>query len=64
VVPTEDVEALADRLRALMRDPLRAAEMGRLGRERVERMFSVEREAQGISAVYDTVWQRSAGRTT
>lgn len=64
VVPTEDVEALADRLRALMRDPLRAAEMGRLGRERVERAFSVEREAQGISAVYDTVWQRSAGRTT
>ena len=54
---------MADGWRALMRDPLRAAEMGRLGRERVEHAFSVEREAQGISAVYDTVWQRSAGRT-
>lgn len=63
VVPTEDVEALADRLRALMRDPVRTAEMGRLGRERVEHAFSVEREAQGILAVYDSVWQRSAGRT-
>jgi mannosyltransferase len=64
VVPTEDVEALADRLRALMRDPLRTAEMGRLGRERVEQSFSVEREAEGIAAVYDTVWQRTAQRTT
>jgi mannosyltransferase len=63
VVPTEDVDALADRLRALMRDPLRTAEMGRLGRERVERSFSVEREAEGIAAVYDTVWQRTAQRT-
>jgi mannosyltransferase len=64
VVPTEDVEALADRLRLLMRDPLRTAEMGRQGRMRVEQSFSVEREAQGISAVYDTVWQRTAQRTT
>lgn len=63
VVPTDDVETLADRLRALMRDPVRTAQMGQLGRERVERSFSVEREAQGIADVYDTVWQRSAGRT-
>lgn len=63
VVPTEDVEALADRLRVLMRDPAKTAEMGRQGRERVERFFSVQREAEGIAAVYDTVWQSSAGRT-
>jgi mannosyltransferase len=59
VVPTEDVEALADRLRALMRDPLRTAEMGRRGRERVEQSFSVEREAQGILAVYSHIWHKS-----
>jgi hypothetical protein len=46
-------------LRALMRDPLRAVEMGRLGRERVERAFSVEREAQGIFAVYSQIWQKA-----
>ncbi len=63
VVPTEDAEALADRLRLLMRDPARTAEMGRRGRERVERGFSVEREAEGIAAVYDRVWQRTAGKT-
>jgi mannosyltransferase len=63
VVPTDDVDALAGRLRLLMQDPLRAVEMGRRGRERVERTFSVEREAEGIAAVYDTVWQRTAQGT-
>ncbi len=63
VVPTEDVEALAQRLRDLMRDPTRTAAMGARGRERVERSFSVEREAEGIAAVYNTVWQRNAGGT-
>jgi mannosyltransferase len=62
VVPTEDVEVLAERLRRLMRDPTQAAQMGRRGRERVEGSFSVEQEAQGIAAVYDTVWQRSSQR--
>ena len=64
VVPTEDVDALAARLRDVMRDPARAAQMGRLGRQRVEARFSVEREAEGIAAVYDTVWNRSAGRAS
>jgi hypothetical protein len=39
-----------------MQEPLRAAEMGRLGRQRVEQMFSVEREAAGVAAVYAQVW--------
>jgi hypothetical protein len=33
--------------------------MGRLGRQRVEQQFSVEREAEGVAAVYQAVW---AGR--
>lgn len=56
VVPTEKVEPLVESLRGVMQDPAKAAEMGRLGRERVETMFSVEREAEGIAAVYTTVW--------
>lgn len=63
VVPTEDVHTLAERLRDLMRDPQRTADMGRRGRERVERSFSVEREAEGIAAVYDTVWRHPPGST-
>lgn len=63
VVPTEDVQALADRLRVLMQDPQKTVAMGRRGRERVERSFSVEREAEGIAAVYESVWQRAAEST-
>ena len=58
VVPTDDVDALAAALRPLMQDPVRTADMGRLGRLRVEQQFSVEREAAGIAAVYATVWDQ------
>lgn len=64
VVPTEDVAALVTALRRVMQNPVRAAEMGRLGRQRVEHMFSVEREAQGVAAVYAAVWARASwGKT-
>ena len=56
VVPTDDVAALVAALRPVMQEPLRAAEMGRLGRQRVEQIFSVEREAAGVAAVYAHVW--------
>lgn len=59
VVPTEEVEPLVVALRGVMQDSAKAAEMGRLGRERVEAMFSVEREAEGIAAVYAAVWKQS-----
>jgi mannosyltransferase len=64
VVPTDDVAALVAALRPVMQDPLRAAELGRLGRQRVEQMFSVEREAAGVAAVYAQVWglDSDAGR--
>lgn len=57
VVPTEEVDPLVDALRGVMQDPAKTAEMGRLGRERVEALFSVEREAEGIAAVYAEVWK-------
>lgn len=56
VVPTNDVAALVAALRPVLKDPVHAAEMGRLGRQRVEKMFSVEREAEGVAAVYGAVW--------
>ena len=59
VVPTDDVAALVAALRQVMQEPLRAAEMGRLGRQRVEQMFSVEREAAGVAAVYAHVWDEA-----
>jgi hypothetical protein len=46
------VAALVAALRKVMQDPLHAADMGRLGRQRVEQQFSVEREAEGVAAVY------------
>ena len=59
VVPTDDVAGLVAAMRPVMQEPLRAAEMGRLGRQRIEQQFSVEREAEGVAAVYQAVW---AGR--
>lgn len=60
MVPTDDVGALVAALRPMLRDPVRVAEMGRLGRQRVAQMFSVEREAEGIAAVYAAVWDKDS----
>ena len=60
VVPTDNVPALVAALRRVMQDPERAADMGRLGRQRVEQLFSVEREAEGVAAVYAAVWGKGA----
>jgi mannosyltransferase len=64
VVPTDDVPALVAALRRVMQDPVRAADMGRLGRQRVEQQFSVEREAEGVAAVYAAVWAKGAAGNT
>lgn len=56
VVPTGNVGALVAALRPMMNDPTRVVEMGRMGRQRVKRMFTVEREAEGVAAVYAAVW--------
>lgn len=59
LVPPGDVDALVAALEPLMRDPARAAEMGRRARERAVAAFSVAAEAERILAVYGEVW--SAG---
>ncbi len=55
LVATGDVDAMADALEKLMRDPARAIEMGRKARERVLSQFSVDAEADKIAAVYRAV---------
>jgi mannosyltransferase len=52
LVPTDDVDALAQALAKLMSDEARMAEMGRLGRLRVEQHYSIEAEARRIGEVY------------
>lgn len=58
VVPTGDANSLAQALEKYMGNPKEALLAGQLGRERVKTMFSVEKEAEGINAVYNTVWKR------
>ena len=60
LVPAGDASALATALETLMRDPDRAAAMGRRARDYVASHFSIEAEAQKIAAVYE----RALGRKT
>lgn len=52
LVPPKNPAALAEALADLLLDPARGKELGRLGRERVRREFSVERMVEGNLAVY------------
>jgi mannosyltransferase len=52
LVPPGDVDALVAALEPLMRDPARAAEMGRRARARALAEFSLETEAERIVALY------------
>jgi len=55
LVPTGDAAALAAALEPLMRDPERARAMGEKARARVLTEFSIEVEAERITAVYRKV---------
>ena len=57
LVERDDLAALDARIESLMRNPSAAKAMGRRGRIHVERKFSIEREAAGIQAVYDRLWE-------
>lgn len=56
VVPIEDVNALADALRAVMRVAAHAVQMGLHGRQFVQKNYSSKSEATGIAAVYQRLW--------
>jgi glycosyltransferase involved in cell wall biosynthesis len=59
LVPPGDVPAVADALRSLRADPDEAERMGRLGRERIATVFTVEALVAGTLAAYE---QALAGR--
>lgn len=52
-VPHAEPEALAAAIESLLADPARAAAMGRAGRQRVERMFSVPQFEANLLKLYD-----------
>jgi mannosyltransferase len=57
LVPPGDVDALVTALEPLMRDPERAAVMGRRARERALIEFDIDLEAERIASVYRQVWK-------
>ena len=62
VVPQGDVEGLRKRLRQLLADPALRVRMGRSGRQRYERHFTLEHTVEKTLAVYHEVLSGSAIR--
>lgn len=52
LVPPRDPQAMADAMLSLMADPTKARSLGRAGRERVARDFSLEATVQAYEALY------------
>lgn len=52
LVTPGDVEQLAEAIARLLGEPDKAREMGRMGRERVERLFSAEEHARRVEKIY------------
>jgi len=57
LVETGDPGSLIAALDRLMANPALAEEMGRAGRRRAERHFSISGEARAIGEVYETLWK-------
>jgi glycosyltransferase involved in cell wall biosynthesis len=55
IVPVDDPGALADALLERLEDPARAAREGAAGRERVERLFTLERTLERVASLYDEI---------
>jgi glycosyltransferase involved in cell wall biosynthesis len=53
LVPMADAAAMADAICRILSDPAIADEMGRKGRERVRKHFTIQQTAERIHAVYD-----------
>ena len=61
LVPAARVGPLADAIAALLEDPARREELGRAGRERIERLFCWRVTARKIAAYYREVLARADG---
>jgi glycosyltransferase involved in cell wall biosynthesis len=55
LVKMNDASALAEAMASLLRDPMRAQAMGARGRERVRKLFTIERTANAVEQVYREV---------
>jgi mannosyltransferase len=60
LVPAGDIDALADAMEPLLKDPSLAAEFGRRARARAEKAYGVDAEAAAIVAVYRKAWSQPA----
>ncbi|MBO6777069.1 MAG: glycosyltransferase family 4 protein [Marinibacterium sp.] len=60
VVPQDMPQAAADAANSLLTDPARHAEMSQNARMLAETSFSARAEADGIDAVYQSLWSESA----
>ncbi len=58
LVPMSDVQAMTDAICKIIADPVRAAEMGRLGRKRVMENFTSDQTARRVEAVYEELSRR------
>jgi type III pantothenate kinase len=52
IVAVNDINALARAILRLMGDRVLAERMGRAGRERVERLFAIEKHVEQIQSIY------------
>ena len=53
LVPPENPSALAKAIIFLLRNPLKASEMGKKGRERVEKYFTLHQHVKRIEEIYE-----------
>ncbi|WP_136634949.1 glycosyltransferase family 4 protein [Pseudooceanicola onchidii] len=56
-VPVEAAPQAAEALVTLLSDPARLAQMAVHARQDASRLFSIDREAQGIAEVYEALWR-------
>jgi glycosyltransferase involved in cell wall biosynthesis len=63
LAPARNPVALSEAMSALARDPKRRAILGREGRQRVEREFTIERSVAGFEKVYANVAGRRLNRS-
>jgi glycosyltransferase involved in cell wall biosynthesis len=61
LVAPGDIAGLAAAIQHLLCDPVARARMGRAGRARVEQLFTAERMARAVEAVYDGLLSRRGG---
>ena len=59
LVPPRSTRLMADAILELLRDPSKAAAMGRAGRERAERHFDERRQARELQFLYEEVLKRA-----